>query len=74
MIWFILILVCLLVFVFFISYAFYLAHKSDTEKQIQINEKRTYKRLSEKLIKENNKLRNENKEMRKQGRKLRYKK
>ncbi len=44
LIWILLLLLVFIVFVFYISYAFYLANKSDIEKQIQINEKRLYKK------------------------------
>lgn len=63
LIWTLLLILVFIVFAFFISYMFYLVNKSDTEKQIQINEKRLYKKAYEKLEKENKELKDLNKKM-----------
>ena len=73
LIWTLLLLLVFITFIFFISYAFYLANKSDTEKQIQVNEKRLYKRACEKFEKENKILKDKIEKMKNTWRKNRYK-
>ena len=73
LIWTLLLLLVFIVFIFFISYAFYLANKSDIEKQIQINEKRLYKKACLSFEKENKELKKLNEKMKNTWRKNRYK-
>lgn len=73
LIWTLLLLLVFIVFVFFISYAFYLANKSDIEKQIQINEKRLYKKACLSFEKENKILKDTIEKMKNTWRKNRHK-
>ena len=73
LIWFILIILTWLILAVFISYWFYLFWKMERNLEIQINEKRLYKKACEKFEKENKKLKKLNEKMKNTGRKKRYK-
>lgn len=73
LIWFLLILLTWLILAIFISYWFYLFWKMERNLEIQINEKRLYKRACEKFEKENKILKDTIEKMKNTWRKNRHK-